>query len=452
MRFAFFFISIFLMTFLDCFSQEDQSSWEAIRKSKKGTLPVYWFANSPFGYKSAEGKMKGIEVEILEGFHTYLKNHHDVDISFRWIQEPTFKDVIFRIKNEPTPGMFGVAGFSFTNERRAFMKFSPSYMADIAVLVSTNDIPIVRSSVDLKKYLQGTTALTAQGTVLEKELLQLRDDNNIQFGIEYTGASKELISVLNTRKKSFGYLSLPVYLMNLDRGANKLNRQNYLTKRFEGRGIGLPKMSDWDVPLNEYFASKEFKQSIELIIARYVDVGLYHFIETFNPENEVSLLNKEKGIQQIQLKAQELEIHDKNLKQFYLIIIIAVVTVLLLAIAILFKRLIRTHRQLVEQNAEIEAQSDQITSINNNLEITVKERTRELENKNKALEEYAFITAHKLRAPLASILGLVQLIDKMKLSDDDKVVINHLNHSSKKLDEVIHSIIEAIEKAESPRG
>ena len=47
-------------------------------------------------------------------------------------------------------------------------------------------------------------------------------------------------------------------------------------------------------------------------------------------------------------------------------------------------------------------------SINDNLELTIKDRTRELENKNKALEEYAFITAHKLRAPLASILGRVK--------------------------------------------
>jgi light-regulated signal transduction histidine kinase (bacteriophytochrome) len=43
----------------------------------------------------------------------------------------------------------------------------------------------------------------------------------------------------------------------------------------------------------------------------------------------------------------------------------------------------------------------------------VQERTRELEKKNKALEEYAFINAHKLRSQVASILGLINLISKI---------------------------------------
>jgi signal transduction histidine kinase len=283
---------------------------------------------------------------------------------------------------------------------------------------------------------------------LEKELIELRNENNIAFNIEYTGASEELIKVLHNRKRSFGYISLPVYLMNLDKGFTKLNRQNYLTKRYEGRGIGLPKSSDWDTPLNEYFASKEFKRDIESIIARYVNLDLYHFIETFNPENEVSLLNKEKDIQQIQLKVQELEIRDKNQKQIYLIIIISVVSVFLIVIAILFRRLRQNLLQLKEQKAEIEAQSDEIQSINENLELIIKERTRELENKNKALKEYAFITAHKLRSPLASILGLVALMDKIKLPEEDKILMSHLNQSAKKLDDIVHTVMDAIEKSD----
>jgi len=321
-------------------------------------------------------------------------------------------------------------------------------MADIAVLVSTPDIPIVKSKEDLKKYLQGTTALTAQGTVLEKELIQLRDENKIPFNIEYTGASEELINVINARRKSFGYISLPVYLMNLDKGAAKVNRQNYLTKRYEGRGIGLPKASDWDAPLNEYFTSAEFKQDIESIIARYVNLDLYHFIETFNPENEVSLLNKEKDIQQTKLNVQDLTIQDTNQRLIYLLIIISVVSILLFVIIILFRRLRQNLDQLKEQKMEIEAQADQIQAINDNLERMIKERTSELENKNKALEEYAFITAHKLRSPLATILGLVSLIEMMKLQEEDRIVISHLNESAKKLDKIVHSVMDAIDNSE----
>ncbi len=441
---------LFILSFTigQVFSQ-DAITWSEIQKSGKGTVTVYWFPNDPFGYQDANGQMKGIEVDIMKGFQKYLKEHDGIDLSIRWVQENTFKDVLARIKADSTAGIFGVAGFSFTEERKTFMKFSPSYMADMAVLVSTQDIPIVRSREDLKKYFDGATAYTAQGTILEKELIQLRDENGINFKIAYTGGSTELIEVLRSHSKSFGYLNLPIYLMDVNKGLSKLNRQSYLTKRYEGRGIGLPKKSDWDKPLNEYFASAEFRDNIETFIGQYINVDLYRFIETLNPENEVGLLTTEKSLQQMQIKLQQLTIRDKNEKQLYLIAIISIVTVLLVVIIILFRRQRQSNLLLKEQKAEIEAQSDQIKLINDNLELIVKERTSELENKNKALEAYAFITAHKLRAPLARILGLVILLERIELGEQDKTILNHLSQSAKTLDEIIHEIMKAIDKSDT---
>ena len=449
MRFSFWLVLILVIDFQPLFSQENSTSWKDIQKSRKGTVTILWFPNDPFGYKAGNGQLKGIEVEIVKGFQKYLKEHYEIDLSIQWVEENTFKQVLAQIKNASANGIWGVAGFSFSEERKTFMKFSPSYMADMAVLVSTQDIPIVRSREDLKKYFEGATAITAQGTILEKELIQLRDQNQIHFNIEYTGGNDALIKVLRNRKKSFGYLSLPVYLMDLDKGLTKLNRQSYLTKRYEGRGIGLPKTSDWDVPLNEYFGSQEFRQNIEVIIAGYINIELYHFIETLNPENEVSLLNKEKDLQQMQLKLQQLVIKDKNEKQLYLIVISIGATILLIIIAILFRRQRKSHHQLKEQKVEIEAQSDEIKSINDNLELLIRERTRELETKNKALEQYAFITAHKLRGPLSTILGLVVLMEKIKLPEDDKILLAHLSKSTKKLDEIIHTVMNAIDNNDS---
>ena len=430
-------------------SQENSISWSEIQKSKKGSVTVYWFPNEPFGYQDADGRMKGLEVEIVKGFQKYLEEHHQIHLSIKWVQEKAFKDVLAHMKNDSAKGIFGVAGFSFTEERKTFMKFSPSYMADMAVLVSTKDIPIITAKEDLKKYFDGATALTAQGTILEKELIQLRTENQLNYKIEYTGGTKELIKILINRNKCFGYLNLPIYLSSLDKGLNVLNRQNYLTKRYEGRGIGFTNTSEWDVPMKEYFAQPDFKQNLDLIIGRYININLYRVIETLNPENEVALLNTEKLLQEMRLNLKELTIQDKNQKQLYLIAIIVVATVSLIAIGILFRRQRLSNHLLKEQKTEIEAQSDEIKSINDNLELLIKNRTRELESKNKALEEYAFITAHKLRAPLASILGLVILIEKVKLPEEDKVILAHLSQSAKRLDEIIHEVMNAIDNTDS---
>lgn len=438
---------VFILLSSPClFPQTNGSSWKDVKVRKQGSVNLYWFQNSPYGYTDESKRLRGMEVEIMEGFKRYLQKKYQVELTYQWIQEGTFNEVLNRVQNDSQIGVFGLAGFSITEERRKRMKFSPSYMADIAVLVSTNDIPIARSKQELLNYMAGATALTAKGTVLEKELIKIRDENGVDFKIEHTGASMDLIHVIISRQKSFGYLSLPVYLLSLDKGFTKLNRQNYFTMRYEGRGIGLPLNSDWDEPLKEYFASEEFITDSESIIASYVNMDMYRFIETFNPQNEVGLLNKEKDIQQVQLQLQQLELRDKTQKQIYLIITITVVSILLITIVILFRRQASSHRLLKEQKAEIEAQSDQIIAINNNLEATIQERTRELANKNRALEEYAFITAHKLRAPLANILGLVSMIEKMKLSNDEKDVVSNLKDSAQKLDEVIHSVMNAIDQ------
>lgn len=106
--------------------------------------------------------------------------------------------------------------------------------------------------------------------------------------------------------------------------------------------------------------------------------------------------------------------------------------------------------EIQAQNEEIQAQAEEIQGINENLEMLVKQRTAELEKKNKALEEYAFINAHKLRGPVASILGLLNLLAKPDTKEDEAMVIRqHLHHSAEKLDAVVRSITKAIENADN---
>ena len=104
--------------------------------------------------------------------------------------------------------------------------------------------------------------------------------------------------------------------------------------------------------------------------------------------------------------------------------------------------------EIQTQNEEISAQSEEILRINENLEEMVQERTRELEKKNKALEEYAFINAHKLRSPVATILGLINLISKTKLDHDGAEINRRLQHTADELDGIVSSITKAIERGE----
>ncbi|MEJ7645315.1 MAG: histidine kinase dimerization/phospho-acceptor domain-containing protein [Chryseolinea sp.] len=106
------------------------------------------------------------------------------------------------------------------------------------------------------------------------------------------------------------------------------------------------------------------------------------------------------------------------------------------------------NREIREQNLEINLRGEEIRAINENLEALVSKRTAELEKKNKALEEYAFINAHKLRSPVASILGLINLLNKTPLTEEGLSVLAHLQQSTDKLDEIVNSITKVIERGE----
>ena len=108
----------------------------------------------------------------------------------------------------------------------------------------------------------------------------------------------------------------------------------------------------------------------------------------------------------------------------------------------------RQNDEIQAQNEEIMAQAEEIKGINENLELMVHERTAELERKNRALEEYAFINAHKLRSPVASILGLVNLLTRADLKEGEKEITKRLKQSAQELDEIVRSITKAIEKGE----
>jgi tetratricopeptide (TPR) repeat protein len=107
-----------------------------------------------------------------------------------------------------------------------------------------------------------------------------------------------------------------------------------------------------------------------------------------------------------------------------------------------------------EQKEELVQLNNTLNSLNNELEIKVGQRTQELveanrklKDKNNKLEEYAFFNSHKLRSPVASILGLVQLFNQSHATDEERQdVINKIKTSTDKLDDIVREIQTIVRK------
>jgi len=86
---------------------------------------------------------------------------------------------------------------------------------------------------------------------------------------------------------------------------------------------------------------------------------------------------------------------------------------------------------------ELHNANEELSSMNNGLDLMVKNRTAELEERNYQLTEYAFINSHLLRAPLARILGLTDIIRRESTDPITVDLMNKLFNSCGELDEII---------------
>lgn len=85
------------------------------------------------------------------------------------------------------------------------------------------------------------------------------------------------------------------------------------------------------------------------------------------------------------------------------------------ALTVANQQLQESKEEVMAQNEELQLYQEEIKGLNDSLEQLVGEKSTELAQRNHQLTEYAFFNAHGLRAPVATILGLYEVL---RLSPD----------------------------------
>lgn len=105
----------------------------------------------------------------------------------------------------------------------------------------------------------------------------------------------------------------------------------------------------------------------------------------------------------------------------------------------------KQYLQNVDQREKLELMGQQLKMANAHLEEKVKDRTRELEEKNTHLAEYTFINVHLLRGPLCRIIGLTNLMSLENTKEETLHLLDLLNESNTELEQLIKKITEVLE-------
>jgi signal transduction histidine kinase len=109
------------------------------------------------------------------------------------------------------------------------------------------------------------------------------------------------------------------------------------------------------------------------------------------------------------------------------------------------QELTSANSELQTLNEELISSNEEIKSLNENLERLIKERTEKINDQLSQLMKYAHMNSHEVRAPLARILGLMELL-RRENNGHDPELLDKLYLSSEELDNVIKNMNQLLEK------
>lgn len=380
------------------------NSWKECQEKKSGYVTVQVFDLPPYIEHDANGRLMGIEVELFEEFVRFVHEIYGVKITPQYVGTHRFNLYWGNVLQAPN-GYFSIGPNSITEERKKQIRFSPPYMPDIEVMISSTNIPF--STMDnFTKNFKSRTAVTIRSSTFAIEVEGIKQNYFPQLPIEYVQNSDEVLQKLTNNPDRFAFMELPVYLMYLRKGY-QLKRHNVFKTEREGYAIAYSLNSDWEQPINQFFSSPRFRPLMNRIMHKYLGEDIPDLLfkaddsESALADSEIRLLSTENEIRELEIKRRELKLQEQALRQYYLW---AAVVIFLVVTSSLLYAYISIHKKnilLAQRNNEILQQQEEIRTTQTQLALA---------EKMASLGKLVANVSHELNSPLAAIRAHTQLL------------------------------------------
>lgn len=158
------------------------------------------------------------------------------------------------------------------------------------------------------------------------------------------------------------------------------------------------------------------------------------------------------------VKDRDLEEAKKNLaeQQLYITLILSMLALVVVAAIFLWrlytvkkineKTLLRLNNEIEAQAEELRQSNNSIKAINENLESLVAERTLVIKEQNYRLLQFTFMNAHKIRGPIASLIGLMDMLQRDPDPELQKTLTTHMKTSIDNLDVIVRETTQKLEQ------
>lgn len=226
-------------------------SWAEIESEGSGTITVTYFEEDAFAYTNEAGELTGVSIDILNHFFNYIRNTKSVDINVEYVRENDF-GLLYRSVRDGPGGVFGAANVTITERRAEEIGFSPSYITNIAILISHENAPDLSDMSQISSEFAGKTGILYTGTTHEQRIIDIRDNYFPDMNTVTATSDNEVISMVSQSENYFGYVDLYNYWLALQSDI-PIKRQEVGDQASENFGFIYPIDSDWGPLLNDFF-------------------------------------------------------------------------------------------------------------------------------------------------------------------------------------------------------
>lgn len=185
-----------------------------------------------------------------------------------------------------------------------------------------------------------------------------------------------------------------------------------------------------EVARKYYQQSGDLEEAFQSLNAQYAAINaIYKSIDQISfdlSKAETNLSQAEEQIQMLDLKNRQ------NVIISWLLGLLALSIGLL---AIIFYRLHQSQKKF----------RNELEQINQNLESEIERRTKEVVEQSEKIKAAAYHNSHRTRAPVARLLGLVDILNTEIPAERDEIV-EYIRQSAKEIDEVIIDMNEVLSK------
>ena len=225
-----------------------------LRAQNADTLVIDYYENYPYAY-TEDGKLKGIEIDILNEYTTWLKTKKNMDVTVVYKPFTDFSAFYSAVKSGKA-NVIGAGSVTRTDEREKELSFSAPYLHNVAVLITSGRMQTLREKTDaeVKKIFADAKAFAVKGSSHVNYLTAIKNKFLPQMSISTVDNQKQVLNNVVSSPNTIGYVDIIAYWSFLKTNPGKfIKMQKAFTESKEDLGYIMPLNSKYTALLSEFF-------------------------------------------------------------------------------------------------------------------------------------------------------------------------------------------------------